>query len=179
MVSRPLPSAASMSGIILTMGTFWLGITMFYNALHHYHTLYYRYFIRLSTYPFSLSSSTPRPRLPLPPRPRKCWSESSHQIFPTILGHEFISITKDCICIFNVLFFFLFADPPVWPPRRSLSWRATPRPAPRFMSGEQVDRRERNIFWRNVPFRDAVWESWFQNHRESFHYSPSGYFWAA
>ena len=27
-------------------------------------------------------------------------------------------------------------------------------------------------FWRNVPFRGAVWESWFQSHRESFHYSP-------
>ena len=28
------------------------------------------------------------------------------------------------------------------------------------------------IFWRNVPFRGAVWESWFQSHRESFNYSP-------
>ena len=27
-------------------------------------------------------------------------------------------------------------------------------------------------FWRNVPFRGAVWESWFQSHRESFNYSP-------
>ena len=27
-------------------------------------------------------------------------------------------------------------------------------------------------FWRNVPFRGAVWESWFQSHRELFNYSP-------
>ena len=31
---------------------------------------------------------------------------------------------------------------------------------------------EEENFWRNVPFRGAVWESWFQSHRELFNYSP-------
>ena len=67
---------------------------------------------------------------PLPPSPPPCPANADlglhTNIFPTIVEHEFISITKDCICIFNVLFFFLFADPPVWPPRGSLFRRLPP-----------------------------------------------------
>ena len=67
---------------------------------------------------------------PLPPSPPPCPANADlglhTNIFPTIVEHEFISITKDCICIFNILFFFLFADPPVWPPRGSLFRRLPP-----------------------------------------------------
>ena len=87
------------------------------------------------------------------------------QIFPTILGHEFISITKEST--YQIVFVSLM----YLPPRRSLFWRAH-----HFMSGELVDRRERNNILRNVSFRGAVWKSWCQSRRESFHYSPFNVF---
>ena len=124
---------------------------------------------------FSLLPQPMSPPPPAPPSPANADLGLHTKIFPTILGHEFISILG--IVFVSLVYFFPFLI------CRSAGLTAKkkpflmpPSPHPRFMSGEHVDRGERNIFWRNVPFSGAVWESWFQSHRESFHYSPFNVF---
>ena len=170
----PSLGSLDMSGIILTTGTFWLRTTLLYNYTMntHYTTSTLSGFQHILSL-FSL--------LPPPPPPHTHTSGSSHRTFPYYLEtwvytHDYGKYISNCICIFNVLFFFLFADPPAWPPREAFSDGPSPSCLENFWIGG-----EENI-WRNVPFRGAVWESWFQSHRESFNYSPLNafrLFWAA
>ena len=115
----------------------------------------------------SLFSLLPRPPpLPLPPH-----LALHTKLFPTILRHEFIPMTMETTyqIVLVSLMYFSFSNLPI----RRLDRQEKP-----FLTGPALhvwrtfgSEGEEN-FWRNVPFRGAVWESWFQSHRESFNYSP-------
>ena len=148
----PPLGSLDMSGIILTTGTFWLRITMLYNALHHKHTT-----LSLLCPAFNISFLSFLSFSPLP-APANADLALHTKLFPTILRHEFISITKEntyqIVFVSLMYFFFLICRSAGLTAKRSLFWRAHP-----FMSGELLDRRERKIF--DVMFHS---EAQYENH---------------
>ena len=116
--------------------------------------------MRLSTYLFSLFC---------PPPAASVYADLAlySKRFPTIFRHEFISITKGNT--YQIIFVSLIYFPFSYLPIRRFDRQEKPDGPTHSCLGTFGSEGE-EIFWRNVPFRGAVWESWFQSHRESFHY---------
>ena len=102
----PPLGSLDMSGIILTTGTFWLRTTLLYNYTINTH------YTASTLSGFQNILSLLLHPLPPPPPPHLALHT---KLFPTILRHEFISITKENTyqIVFVSLMYFSFSNLPI------------------------------------------------------------------